>query len=93
MYGLLQAGIIAQKLLAKRLKEHRYNQSETMPGLWTHEWSPITFSLVIDNFGVKYIGEEHAQHLRQVVQKYYTCFFKKEEERYCGLTIKCGYTG
>ena len=31
MYGLPQAGIIAQELLAKRLKEHGYNQSETTP--------------------------------------------------------------
>jgi hypothetical protein len=65
MYGLLQAGIIAQELLEKRLKAHGYNHSKTMPGLWTHKWHPITFSLIVDNFGVKYIGEEHAQHLRQ----------------------------
>jgi hypothetical protein len=32
MYWLPQAGIIAQELLAKRLKEHGYTQSETMPG-------------------------------------------------------------
>ncbi len=37
MYGLPQAGIIAQELLAKRLKEHGYTQSKTTPGLWTHE--------------------------------------------------------
>ncbi len=52
MYGLPQAGIIAQKLLAKRLKKHGYSQSETMPGLWKQEWRPIIFSLVVDNFGV-----------------------------------------
>ena len=63
MYGLQQAGIIMQELLAKRLKKHGYTQSKTMPGLWTHEWRPITFSIVVDNFGVKYIGEEHAQLL------------------------------
>jgi hypothetical protein len=91
MYGLPQAGIIAQEFLAKRLKEHGYNQSKTMPRLWTHEWRPITFSLVVDNFGVKYIWEEHTQHLIQMVQKYYTCLFKKEGERYCGLTIKWDY--
>jgi hypothetical protein len=45
MYGLPQAGIIAQELLAKRLKEHGYIQSKTTPGLWTHEWCPITFLL------------------------------------------------
>ncbi len=36
MYRLLQAGIIKQELLAKRLKDHGYNQSTT-PGLWTQE--------------------------------------------------------
>jgi hypothetical protein len=89
MYGLLQAGIIAQDLLAKRLKEHGYNQSKTTPRLWTHEWHPITFSLIVDHFGIKYIGEEHTQHLIQTVQKYYTCLFEKEGERYCRLA-KCG---
>ncbi len=64
-----------------------------MPGLWTHEWHPITFSLVVNNFRVKYIGEGHAQHLLETVQKYYTCSFKKEGERYCGLTIKWDYVG
>jgi hypothetical protein len=49
MYGLPQAGIIAQELLAKRLKEHRYSQSKTTPGLWTHEWRPVMFSLVVDD--------------------------------------------
>ncbi len=91
MYGLLQAGIIAQELLTKRLKEYGYTQSKTTPGLWTHEWRPITFSLIVDNFGEKFIGEEHAQHLLQMVQKHYTCLFKKEGERYCGLTIMWDY--
>ncbi len=78
MYGLPQAGIIAQELMAKRLKEHGYNQSKTTPGLWTHEWCLITITLIVNNFGVKYIEEEHAQHLIQTVLKYYTCLFKKE---------------
>ncbi len=80
MYGLPQAGIIAQELLAKRLKEHGYSQSKTTPGLWTHEWQPIMFSLVVDNFGVKYVGKEHAQHLLRTVQKYYKCSFKEDGE-------------
>jgi hypothetical protein len=33
MYGLPQAGIIAQELLVKRLKEYSYTQIKTMPGL------------------------------------------------------------
>ncbi len=93
MYSLPQAGIIAQELLAKRLKEHGYSQSKTTPGLWKHEWQPIIFSLVVNNFRVKYIGKEHAQHLLQTVHKYYKCLLEEEGEQYCGLTIKWDYPG
>ena len=33
MYGLPQAGIIAQQLLKERLHKHGYRQSQTTPGL------------------------------------------------------------
>ena len=88
MYGLPQAGIIAQQLLEERLKKHGYCQSQTTPGLWKHDTRPISFSLVVDNFGVKYVGEENAQHLLDTVQKYYKCSCDWEGEHYCGITIK-----
>ncbi len=93
MYGLPQVGIIAQELLAKRLKGHGYFQSKATPGICSHEWRPIAFTLVVDNFGVKYVGEEHAEHLLKTVQKYYKCLFDVEGERYCELTIKWDYEG
>jgi hypothetical protein len=93
MYGLPQAGIIAQQLLEKRLKAHGYHQSTITPGLWKHDTHPISFSLVVDDFRVKYVGEESAQHLLDTVQKYYKCSCDWEGERYCGLTIKWDYEG
>jgi hypothetical protein len=33
MYSLPQAGIIAQQLLEKQLRQHGYHQSNTTPGL------------------------------------------------------------
>ena len=56
MYGLPQAGIIAQQLLEKRLEKHGYHQSTATPGLWTHDTRPISFTLVVFNFRVKYVG-------------------------------------
>ncbi len=50
-------------------------------------------SLIVDDFRVKYIGGEHAQHLIQMVQKFYTCLFDKKGKRYCRLTIKWDYAG
>ena len=63
VWGLPQAGILANQLLRKRLKPHGYYECVNTPGLWRHATRPITFSLVLDDFGVKYVGKEHADHL------------------------------
>ena len=34
-----------------------------MPVLWKHITKPIQFTLTVDDFGVKYEGKEHADHL------------------------------
>ena len=46
-----------------------------------------------DSCGVKYVSEEHTQHLLQTIQTYYQCLIKKEGECCCGLTIKWDYPG
>ena len=93
MYGLPHAGIIAQQLLEERLQKDGYRQSKTTPGLWQQDTCPISFSLVADDFRVKYVGEENAQHLLDTVRKYYKCSCDWKGERYCGLTIKWDYKG
>jgi len=67
MYGLHQAGIIAQDLLTKRLHQAGYHQSKVTPGYWHHKWRPISFTLVVDNFGVKYINKTDVDHLISVL--------------------------
>ncbi len=69
MYGLPQAGIIAQELLGERLKKAGYTQSKLTPRYWKHEWQPISFTLVVDDFGIKYIGKEHLIHPHQDSQR------------------------
>ena len=72
MYGLPQAGLLTNILLEKRLNNHGYFQSTIIPGLWTHTTRPIQFTLVVDDFGVKYVREEHAEHLMSVLRESYT---------------------
>ena len=91
MYGLPQAGIIAQELLEKRLLTAGYTQSKITPGYWKHEWRPISFTLVVDDFGVKYIGAEHVQHLLQVLKQNYEIEEDWEGTRYLGITIDWDY--
>jgi hypothetical protein len=69
MYGLPQAGIIAQELLETHLLKARYTQSKITPRYWKHMWCPISFTLVVDNFGVKYSSKEHVHHLTQVLKQ------------------------
>jgi hypothetical protein len=63
IYSLLQPGLLAYELLKKRLNKHGYRQSKLVPGLWKHDTRHIQFTLVVDDFGIKYIGKEYAQHL------------------------------
>jgi hypothetical protein len=93
MYGLPQAGIIAQELLADHLKQNGYMQSKTTPGLWLHKMRPIQFSLAVDDFGVKYVGKENVLHLLNTIQQYYKCSCDWDGKRYCRLTIKWDYEG
>ena len=57
MYGIPQAVLIANKLLGKRLAKHEYTQSKIVTRLWTHKWRPIQFTLILNDFGVKYLGK------------------------------------
>ena len=91
MYGLPQAGLLAQKLLEKRLAKHGYKQSDVTPGLWTHEWRPIYFLLVVDDFGVKYVGEEYAAHLVAALKETYDIEVDKNGDKYVGISLDWDY--
>ena len=91
MYGLPQAGLIAQELLQKRLAEYGYNQSQIINGLWTHTSRPICFCLCVDDFAVKYVRQEDADHLISAIKKYYPITVDWKATKYIGLTIDWDY--
>jgi hypothetical protein len=71
MYGLKQAGLLANQLLQTRLAPFRYYPARHTPGLWLHKTRPISFTLVVDDFTVKYVGKQHAEHLRHALLRTY----------------------
>eukprot|EP00804_Cyclotella_cryptica_P006027 CCRYP_000266-RA/>CCRYP_000266-RA protein AED:0.28 eAED:0.30 QI:0/0/0/1/1/1/3/0/662 len=91
MYGLPHAGLIANKLLEKQLNKHGYHQSKLVSGLWKHKWRPIWFTLVVDDFGVKYVGKEHALHLKSVLESYYPLSTNWTGYRYIGVRLDWNY--
>jgi hypothetical protein len=74
------------------LNKHGYQQSKLVPGLWKHDTRPIQFTLVVDNFGVKYIGKEHAHHLKNTLKEHYKLTCNWTGTRYIGITLDWDYT-
>ena len=91
MYGLPQAGLLANKLLTTRLEPHGYYQCTHTPGLWRHRSRPIMFALVVDDFGVQAVGKEHAQHLFAALRTHYGLKVDWTGSLYCGITMKWDY--
>ena len=68
IYGLPQAGILVNKQLREKLQPHGYYEVAHTQGLWRHVTRPVQFSLVVDDFGVKYAGKENTQHLINTIE-------------------------
>ena len=65
IYGLKQAGKLANKQLEKVLATRDYYPSQYTTGLYLHKTRPISFTLVVDNFGVKYFNKAGALYLKK----------------------------
>ncbi|KAL7479185.1 hypothetical protein ACHAW6_004929, partial [Cyclotella cf. meneghiniana] len=93
MYCLSQAGLLAKNLLASCLDAHGYYQCQFTPGLWHHKWYLVTFSLVVDNFGIKTVGLTHAKHQKEALQNYYTVSVDWTGELFCVISLTWNYHG
>ena len=92
MYGLPQAGVLAHGKTTSVLAPHGYAPEKNTPGLWTHATRPIAFALVVDDFGVKYVWEEHAKHLLNILLKNYEGVHEDwGGTKFCGITLKWDY--
>jgi hypothetical protein len=91
IYGLPQAGLLANIQLKKHLADNNYHPVTHTAGLYKHKTRPVTFSLCVDDFGVKYVGKEHAQHLEQVLRKKYRITSDWTGSLYVGLTLQWNY--
>jgi hypothetical protein len=91
MYGLKQAGLLAKQLLQTRLAPFGYYPARHTPGLWLQKTWPISFTLVVDDFAVKYVGKQHAEHLRNALLRTYELTTDWTATVYSGMTLKWDY--
>jgi hypothetical protein len=88
MYGLKQSALLANQLLQTRLAPFGYYPARHTTGLWQHKTRPISFSLNVDGFAVKYVGKQHADHLRNALLKTYELKMDWAATVYSGMTLK-----
>jgi hypothetical protein len=92
MYGLPQAGILANKLLKKCLNAKGYYQCQQTPGLWRHIQHDIMCCLVVNDFGVKTTSLDHITHLKTTLKEHYTVTMDWDGLFFCSININWNYT-
>lgn len=91
MYGLPQAGFLANEQLKERLIKEDFKEAEHTPGLFLHPTRPVKFALTVDDFGTEYVGIDNYKYLVDLLRKYYKITEDLTGSLYCGLTLEWDY--
>jgi hypothetical protein len=54
---------------------------------------PISFTLVVDDFGIKYMDRQHVQHLLNILKEHYEISKDWSGTKFIGLTLDWDYCG
>ena len=68
-----------------------YVKAGLMPGLFKHKTRSTIFSLVVDDFGVKYSSLEDATHLIQSLRQHYTVTTDFTGKLFLGMHLDWNY--
>ena len=91
IYGLPQASKLVNTALKEHLTPYGYFEVSHTPGLWRHITRPIAFSLVLDDFGVKYVHKDDTDHLANSLKNAYQLAEEWTGGLYFGITLKWNY--
>jgi hypothetical protein len=91
MYGLKEAAILAYDQLKAHLAPYGYYPVSHTPGLWRHTTRRTTFTLAVDDFGIKYFSKEDADHLFAALATRYGLTIDWTGSNYLGFKIDWNY--
>ena len=91
MYGLKEASILAYEQLRDHLAPFGYHPVRHTPGVWIHDTRPTTFTLAVDDFGIKYFSRADTDHLFHALEQKYSLTKDWSGTSYLGLTINWNY--
>ena len=92
IYGLKQSGKIANQDLIEHLGKSGYHPVPLTDGLFTHETRPTAFSLVVDDFAVRYSTKADADHLIDCIREKYPFKVDWDAHQYIGINLEFNYT-
>ena len=91
MYSLPHAGAVAYKDLKAYLEPNRYRELSYIIGLWFDKNSDLSFALIVDDVGIKYITIESAERLINTLQRKYEITTDWTGSTYCGVSLQWDY--
>ena len=91
MYGITQAGEIANDKIKLHLSKFGYEPVPITSYLWRHQTCPLQFSLVVDDFGIKYELQEDITHLLDALKTIFEISENWYGDLYCGIYLECYY--
>ena len=92
MYVFKEAGILAFTNLVKYMAPYGYSPMKFTPGLWQHNTRKTTFTLCIDDFGIKYFSKDDAHHIINTVNTNYKVTTNMTGRLYIGVNLDWKYT-
>lgn len=88
IYGLKEASYLSNLELKQILAKEGYFPLKLTSGIFKHTTRDILFSLVVDDFGVRYTKKEVAEHLTKTIENRYPIKCCWDPDYYLGITLK-----
>ena len=92
LYGMPEAGYLAQSDLVPHLEQHGFMQTKTTPCLFKHTSRDIEFTLVVDDFGISYSDKADAEYLFEILRYKYPIKVDWTGSKYIGFDINWHYS-
>ena len=91
MPGQKQASRLANERLVHHPAPYGYVPVQHTPSLWKHEYNGILFTLVVDDFGIKYTSQAATSHLLQELRDKYQITIDPSGKKFLGFVIDWDY--
>ena len=87
LHGLAEARRIANQDVVDHLAKFGHYECKFTPGLFSHETRPIHFSLIVDDFGVKWVHRKDFDHLLHSLETKCTMTCDVDGKQHVGMHL------